>query len=153
MEVGGGADREWMRVALAEARAAALRDEVPVGAVLVIDGQEAARGHNRTISDLDPTAHAEIVVLRAAARQAGDHRVGGTLYVTLEPCVMCMGALLQARVERLVFGAADPKAGAATTLYRLGSDTRLNHRFATDGGVLAEECGAILSAFFRARRT
>jgi len=153
VEVGGGADREWMRVALAEARAAALREEVPVGAVLVIDGREAARGHNRTINDRDPTAHAEIVVLRAAARQAGDHRVGGTLYVTLEPCVMCMGALLQARVERLVFGAADPKAGAATTLYRLGADTRLNHRFATDGGVLAEECGAILSAFFRARRT
>jgi len=153
VEVGGGADREWMRVALAEARAAALREEVPVGAVLVTDGREVARGHNRTINDRDPTAHAEIVVLRAAARRAGDHRVGGTLYVTLEPCVMCMGALLQARVERLVFGAADPKAGAATTLYRLGADTRLNHRFATDGGVLAEECGAILSAFFRARRT
>ena len=153
MEVGGGADREWMRVALAEARAAALREEVPVGAVLVTDGREVARGHNRTINDRDPTAHAEIVVLRAAARRAGDHRVGGTLYVTLEPCVMCMGALLQARVERLVFGAADPKAGAATTLYRLGADTRLNHRFATDGGVFAEECGAILSAFFRARRT
>jgi tRNA(adenine34) deaminase len=153
VEVGGGTDREWMRVALAEARAAALREEVPVGAVLVTDGREVARGHNRTINDRDPTAHAEIVVLRAAARQAGDHRVGGTLYVTLEPCVMCMGALLQARVERLVFGAADPKAGAATTLYRLGADTRLNHRFATDGGVLAEECGAILSAFFRARRT
>jgi len=145
-------DRAWMRVALEEARAAALRDEVPVGAVLVIDGREAARGHNRTITDRDPTAHAEVVVLREAARRAGDHRVGGTLYVTLEPCAMCMGALLQARVERLVFGAADPKAGAAVTLYRLGADSRLNHRFPTDEGVLSVECGAILSAFFRARR-
>jgi tRNA(adenine34) deaminase len=145
-------DRAWMRVALEEARAAALCDEVPVGAVLVIDGQEAARGHNRTITDQDPTAHAEVVVLREAARQAGDHRVGGTLYVTLEPCVMCMGALLQARVERLVFGAADPKTGAAVTLYRLGADSRLNHRFPADGGVLAGECGEILTAFFRARR-
>jgi len=141
-----------MRVALEEARAAASSDEVPVGAVLVVDGNEVARGHNRTIRDVDPTAHAEIVALRAAARRAGDHRVGGTLYVTLEPCVMCMGALVQARVERLVFGAADPKAGAAVTLYRLGEDPRLNHRFATEGGVLADECGAVLSAFFRARR-
>jgi tRNA(adenine34) deaminase len=152
VEDGGGADRDWMRVALEEARAAASCDEVPVGAVLVVDGREAARGHNRTIRDADPTAHAEIVVLRAAARQMGDHRVGGTLYVTLEPCVMCMGALLQARVERLVFGAADPKAGAALTLYRLGTDSRLNHRFSTEGGLLADHCGAVLSEFFRARR-
>ena len=147
-----GADRAWMRIALGEARAGASREEVPVGAVLVVDGLEVARGHNRTIQDADPTAHAEIVVLRAAARRAGDHRVGGTLYVTLEPCVMCMGALLQARVERLVFGAADPKAGAAVTLYRLSEDGRLNHRFPAEGGLLAEECGGILSAFFRARR-
>jgi tRNA(adenine34) deaminase len=141
-----------MRLALKEAQAAASCDEVPVGAVLVVEGREAARGNNRTIRDLDPTAHAEIVALREAARKAGDHRVGGTLYVTLEPCVMCMGALVQARVEKLVFGAADPKAGAAVTLYRLGADPRLNHRFSTEGGVLAEECGAILSAFFRLRR-
>jgi tRNA(adenine34) deaminase len=141
-----------MRLALEEAQAAASCDEVPVGAVLVIDGKEAVRGHNQTITERDPTAHAEIVVLREAARKIGDHRVGGTLYVTLEPCVMCMGALLQARVEKLVFGAADPKAGAAVTLYRLGADPRLNHRLSTEGGVLAEECGAILSAFFRARR-
>jgi len=147
-----GVDRAWMRVALGEARAAASCEEVPIGAVLVVDGREAARGYNRTIRDADPTAHAEIVVLREAARRAGDHRVGGTLYVTLEPCVMCMGALLQARVERLVFGAADPKAGAAVTLYRLSADARLNHRFPTEGGILAEECGSILSAFFRARR-
>lgn len=152
MEVGSGSDGTWMRVALAEARAAASRDEVPVGAVLVIDGHEAARGHNRTISNRDPSAHAEILVLREAARRIDDHRVGGTLYVTLEPCVMCMGALLQARIERLVFGAADPKAGAAVTLYHLGADPRLNHRFASEGGVLAEDCGSILSAFFRARR-
>jgi len=148
----GDADRAWMRVALEEARAAASRDEVPVGAVLVLDGREVARGHNRTITDSDPTAHAEVVVLRAAALRGRNYRVGGTLYVTLEPCVMCMGALLQGRVERLVFGAADPKAGAAVTLYRLGADPRLNHRFSTVGGVLAEECGAILSAFFRSRR-
>lgn len=152
MDEPGGVDRAWMRVALEEARAAASCDEVPVGAVLVIDGQEAARGHNRTLRDVDPTAHAEIVVLRAAARRTGDRRVGGTLYVTLEPCVMCMGALLQARVERLVFGAADPKAGAALTLYRLGADSRLNHRVPAEGGLLADQCGAVLSEFFRARR-
>jgi len=146
------ADREWMRVALEEAQSAALLEEVPVGAVLVVDGREFARGHNRTIRDVDPTSHAEIVVLRAAALHAGNHRVGGTLYVTLEPCPMCMGALLQARVERLVFGAADPKAGAALSLYRLGSDPRLNHRFPAAGGVLADDCASLLSAFFRARR-
>ena len=152
MNESGGADLPWMRVALEEARGAASHDEVPVGAVLVVAGREVARGHNRTIRDCDPTAHAEIVALRSAALSTGDYRVGGTMYVTLEPCVMCMGAMLQARIERLVFGAADPKAGAALTLYRVSADPRLNHRFAAEGGLLAEECGAILSAFFRARR-
>jgi tRNA(adenine34) deaminase len=120
--------------------------------VLVHGGQVVARGHNRTIVDRDPSAHAEIVALRAAARSAGDHRVGGTLYVTLEPCVMCMGALVQARIERLVFGARDPKAGAAVSLYDIGSDARLNHRFPATEGPLAAEASAILREFFRKRR-
>jgi len=147
------ADAQWMRVAIDEAERAGDRDEVPVGAVLVIEGAEVARGHNRTIVDRDPSAHAEIVALRAAARVAGDHRVGGTLYVTLEPCVMCMGALVQARVQRLVFAARDPKAGAAVSLYELGSDARLNHRFPVEEGLLAEESAELLRAFFRRRRS
>lgn len=147
------ADAQWMRVAIDEAERAGDRDEVPVGAVLVIEGAEVARGHNRTIVDRDPSAHAEIVALRAAAHVAGDHRVGGTLYVTLEPCVMCMGALVQARVQRLVFAARDPKAGAAVSLYELGSDARLNHRFPVEEGLLAEESAELLRAFFRRRRS
>ena len=146
------ADVRWMRFALDEAARAAVAGEVPVGAVLVHDGRETARGHNRTITDRDPTAHAEIVALRAAAAGAGDHRTGGTLYVTLEPCVMCMGALVQARVERLVFAARDPKAGAARTLYEIGADARLNHRFPVAEGPLADEAAALLSGFFRALR-
>jgi tRNA(adenine34) deaminase len=141
-----------MRVAFDEAARAEALDEVPVGAVLVLEGREFARGHNRTIVDRDPSAHAEIVVLRQAAMIAGDHRVGGTLYVTLEPCVMCMGALVQSRVDRLVFAARDPKAGAAVSLYQIGSDERLNHRFMVDEGPLAEESGELLRSFFRRRR-
>jgi tRNA(adenine34) deaminase len=141
-----------MRVAFEEAARAEALDEVPVGAVLVLEGREFARGHNRTIVDRDPSAHAEIVVLRQAAMIAGDHRVGGTLYVTLEPCVMCMGALVQSRVDRLVFAARDPKAGAAVSLYQIGSDERLNHRFMVDEGPLAEESGELLRSFFRRRR-
>lgn len=147
------ADERWMRVALARADEAGALGEVPVGAVLVVDGGEVASAHNRTLSDCDPSAHAEIVCLRAAAASIGNHRLAGTLYVTLEPCAMCMGAALQARVEAVVYGARDPKAGAAETLYRLGDDVRLNHRFPVRGGVLASECGARLSEFFRARRT
>jgi tRNA(adenine34) deaminase len=146
-------DAEWMHEAMEEARRAEGVDEVPVGAVLVRDGTVVARGHNRTIADTDPTAHAEIVALRAAARATGDHRVGGTLYVTLEPCPMCMGAMVQARVERLVFAARDPKAGAAVSLYSIGSDVRLNHRFASDEGPLAAESAELLRAFFRRRRS
>lgn len=142
-----------MRVAVEEARRAESCDEVPVGAVFVVNGHEVARGHNRTIHDRDPSAHAEIVALRAAAAAAGDHRVGGTLYVTLEPCVMCMGALVQARVERLVFAARDPKAGAAVSLYALGSDARLNHRFPAVEGPLADEAAGLLREFFRRRRS
>lgn len=145
-------DCHWMREALGEARRAADQDEVPIGAVLVVEGRELGRGHNRTICDTDPSAHAEIIALRAAARAAGDHRVGGTLYVTLEPCAMCMGALVQARVDRLVFGARDPKAGAAVSLYELGSDKRLNHRFAVSEGLLADEAGSLLREFFRRQR-
>ena len=138
--------------ALEQASLAAAAGEVPVGAVLVRDGELVAEGGNRTISDRDPSAHAEIVVLRAAAASIGNHRVGGTLYVTLEPCLMCMGALVQARVERLVFAAPDPKAGAAVSLYRIAEDVRLNHRFQVDQGPLAEEASKLLSDFFRARR-
>lgn len=142
-----------MREALAEAERAAAADEVPVGAVLVAEGQLLARGHNRTIIDRDPSAHAEIVALRQAAAAAGDHRVGGTLYVTLEPCLMCMGALVQARIGRVVFAARDPKAGAAVSLYEIGNDTRLNHRFPASEGPLAEEAGELLRDFFRRRRS
>lgn len=145
-------DLQWMGEALKEARLAAERQEVPVGAVLLVGGVEVARGHNRTITDRDPSAHAEIVALRAAAARIGDHRVGGTMVVTLEPCVMCMGAMVQARVERLVFAARDPKAGAAVSLYTLGSDARLNHRFAVHEGPLAAESAELLRSFFRDRR-
>ncbi len=146
------ADVDWMRVALAEASLAAALGEVPVGAVLVVAGEQIARGFNRTRTDTDPTAHAEVVVLRDAASRLADTRFGGTLYVTLEPCLMCMGALVQARVSRLVFGAIDPKAGAAVSLYRISGDERLNHRFAVDGGALAADCGRLLTDFFRDRR-
>ena len=147
------ADLEWMRIALDEAELAAERGEVPVGAVFVAGGLEVVRGSNRTQVDVDATAHAEMVVVRAAARLRGDSRLGGTLYVTLEPCLMCMGALVLARIRRLVFGASDLKAGAAVSLYQIAGDERLNHRFAVDGGALAEECGQLLSAFFRERRS
>jgi tRNA(adenine34) deaminase len=141
-----------MDVALAEARTAAEEGEVPVGAVLVASGREIARGHNATLGRVDPTAHAEIVVLRTAARSSGNHRTGGTLYVSLEPCLMCMGALIQARVDRLVFAARDPKAGAAVSLFRLGADERLNHRFAVEQGPGAEAAARLLTDFFQARR-
>ncbi len=141
-----------MKIALDEARAAAAEGEVPVGAVLVRDGAEVARGHNRTIAAVDPSSHAEIETLRLASVRLGNHRTGGVLYVTLEPCLMCMGALVQARVELLVYGADDPKAGAAASLFRIAEDVRLNHRFAVRGGVAAEECSALLSGFFQARR-
>jgi tRNA(adenine34) deaminase len=145
-------DARWTEVALAEARSAADLGEVPVGAVHVLEGRGSARGRNRTIIDGDPTAHAEIVAIRAAAETLGNHRIGGTLYVSLEPCAMCMGALLQARVERLVFAALDPKAGAAVSLYRLGDDERLNHRLLVEQGPLGEESAELLREFFRARR-
>lgn len=147
-------DLDHMRAALAEAKTAAGAGEVPVGAVVVAGGEIIARGHNRSETDNDPSAHAEIVALRAAARTEGNYRLNGaTLYVTLEPCAMCMGALVQARIERLVFGAYDRKAGAAGSAIDLTDSPSFNHRFEVNGGVLAEECGALLKTFFESKRT
>ncbi len=147
------ADLGYMRAAIGEARVAAQAGEVPVGAVVVVDGEIIARGVNRTISDIDPSAHAEIVALRAAAQELGDYRLTtATVYVTLEPCAMCMGAMVQARVQRLVFGAYDPKAGAAGSAIDLSDSASFNHRFEINGGVLAEDCGKVLKTFFENRR-
>ena len=147
-------DNRFMMEALDLARTAEAAGEVPVGAVLVRDGEIIGRGWNQPITGSDPTAHAEIVALRDAARTAGNYRLpGSTLYVTLEPCPMCAGAIVHARVERVVYGAVDPKGGAAGSVFDLlPSDDRFNHRVAVDGGVLAEEGGDLLRAFFRARR-
>jgi tRNA(adenine34) deaminase len=144
----------WMHLALDEARQALDHDDVPVGAVVVsFEGQELARAHNARERDADPTAHAELLALREAAAKLGTRRLeGATVYVTLEPCAMCAGAMVLARVERLVYGAADPKAGATGSLYNIVQDERLNHRVEIDQGVLGEECGALLTAFFRAKR-
>ncbi|HZO43850.1 MAG TPA: tRNA adenosine(34) deaminase TadA [Methylomirabilota bacterium] len=142
-----------MRAALAEARAGLAAGEVPVGAVVVVDDAIVAQAHNAPIALADPTAHAEILALRAAARKANNYRLPqATLYVTLEPCVMCCGAIVQARLARVVYGAADPKAGAVESRYRLLDDARANHRVDTVGGVLAAECGAVLKQFFEAKR-
>ena len=146
-------DLEFMQVALQEARAAAEADEVPVGAILVKDGQILARGNNRTIRDCDPTAHAEIIALREAARAGNNYRLmGTTLYVTIEPCAMCAGAIIQARVSRVVYGADDPKGGAVRSCFEVLSHSKLNHQVEITPGVLAEESAAILQEFFSARR-
>jgi len=146
-------DHRFMREALAEAQRAADAGEVPVGAVVVKAGRVIASGRNAPIDGLDPTAHAEIVALRAAAQTMGNYRLEGcTLYVTLEPCAMCSGAMLHARLARVVFGAADPKTGAAGSVVDLFGEPKLNHQTALQGGVLADECGALLSEFFRQRR-
>jgi tRNA(adenine34) deaminase len=147
-------DERWMRVALAEAAAALEHDDVPVGAVVVApDGSELARGRNRREQTGDPTAHAELEALRAAARTLGSWRLDGcTLVVTLEPCAMCAGALVQARVGRLVFGADDPRAGAVTSLFDLVRDPRLPHRVEIRRGLLADDCAALLRTFFATRR-
>jgi tRNA(adenine34) deaminase len=143
----------FMRTALAEARAALVANEVPVGAVVVVDGAIIGQAHNAPIALADPTAHAEVLALRDAARKLGNYRLpGATLYVTLEPCAMCCGAALHARVARVVYGALDPKAGAIVSRHRLLNDGRSNHRIETIGGVLESECGALLKAFFEARR-
>ena len=147
-------DLDYMRAALAEARLADECGEVPVGAVVVAGGEIIAKGHNRSETDNDPSAHAEIVALREAARQTGNYRLtNATLYVTLEPCAMCLGALVQARIERLVFGAYDPKAGAAGSAIDLSDSASFNHRFEINGGVLAQECGAVLKTFFESKRS
>ena len=147
-------DGAFMRRALRWARMGAAQGEVPVGAVLVAeDGEILAEGYNQPISLCDPTAHAEVLVLREAARRLGNYRLlGTTLYVTLEPCPMCAGALVYARVRRLVFGAYDPKAGACGSVYNIVNDERLNHRLEVRGGVLAEEVADLLKSFFRERR-
>jgi tRNA(adenine34) deaminase len=146
-------DLEWMRLALEEARAAAADGDVPVGALVVRGDQIIGRGRNRREVDADPTAHAEIVALREAARADGVWRVlDCTMYVTLEPCAMCAGALVNARVPRLVYACDDPKAGAVRSLYTIGADGKLNHTFEVVPGVLAEECAGELRAFFASRR-
>jgi tRNA(adenine34) deaminase len=142
-----------MAEALALARAAGARDEVPVGAIVVVDGAIVGRGGNAPIAGHDPTAHAEIAALREAGARLGNYRLpGSTLYATLEPCAMCAGAILHARVARLVFGARDPKAGACGSVIDLFAEPRLNHHTTVAGGVGAEACGALLSQFFAARR-
>jgi tRNA(adenine34) deaminase len=146
-------DLEAMQAAIAEANAASAEGEVPVGAVVLLDGEIIARGTNRVIRDSDPTAHAEIVAMRAAAQHLHNYRLTGcTLVVTLEPCAMCAGAILHARVARLVYAAADPKAGACGSVLDVMNHPRLNHRVEVVPGLLAEECGGMLQAFFRARR-
>jgi tRNA(adenine34) deaminase len=147
------ADETFMRAALNLARQAAQVGEVPVGAVVVKDGKIVGRGSNAPISRHDPSAHAEMMALRDAAQRLGNYRlVGCELYVTLEPCVMCVGAMFHARIARVVFGAHDPKTGAAGSVFNLFAETRLNHHALIHGGVLAEECGKVLSDFFAARR-
>jgi tRNA(adenine34) deaminase len=146
-------DEDWMSEALALARAARSRGEVPVGAVVVRDGAVVGRGGNAPIADSDPTAHAEIAALREAGRALGNYRLPGCeLYVTIEPCPMCAGAILHARIARLVFGARDPKTGACGSVVDLFEVPRLNHHAKVTGGVLADECGRLLSDFFGARR-
>jgi tRNA(adenine34) deaminase len=146
-------DAAMMREALTEARTGAERGEVPVGALVVMDGRVVARAHNRTLADCDPTAHAEMVAVREAARVIGNHRLlGATIYVTVEPCAMCAGALIQARVARLVYGCAEPKGGAVRSSLGVLENPAANHRVEVLPGVLAEECAGVLQEFFEARR-
>jgi tRNA(adenine34) deaminase len=149
------ADERWMREALGAAREAARRGEVPVGACVVgRDGELLALAGNRTRSDCDPTAHAEVLALREAARASGNYRLtGAVVYATVEPCAMCAGALVQARVERLVYGARDEKAGAVESVFQVCDASSLNHRMTLTPGVLADDCRALMQEFFRARRT
>ena len=144
----------YMKEALVEAEKAALQGEVPVGAILVgPSGEVIARDHNRPIGLNDPTAHAEVLVLRQAGSQLANYRLPDhVLYVTLEPCVMCVGAMVQARLARVIYGAPDLKAGAIESVYKIGSDGQLNHRLQVLGGVLEEECKVLLQAFFKAKR-
>jgi tRNA(adenine34) deaminase len=146
-------DLKWMDVALDEARGAGEGGEVPVGAVAVLEGRLVATGANRTIRDCDPTAHAEMIALRAAAKSIGNYRLAGvTLYVTIEPCAMCAGAIVQARIARVVYGADDPKGGAARSCFNILDNSQLNHRVEVISNVRAEECAAQLQNFFSSRR-
>ena len=140
-------------MALAEAALAFEKDEVPVGAVVVSSGRIIGRAHNAPITQHDPSAHAEILALRQAAEAIGNYRLpGAELYVTLEPCIMCAGAIIQARLARVIFGARDPKCGAVASLYTVFADNRLNHQVAVTEGILKEECGELISRFFRGKR-
>ena len=146
-------DLDAMQAALAEARTAASAGEVPIGAIVVREGMVIAGGQNRVMRDCDPTAHAEIVAMRAAAQALGNYRLNGcTLYVTLEPCAMCAGAMIHARLDRLVFAAADPKAGAAGSVISVVNPPRLNHQMQVEQGILADESSELLKGFFRERR-
>jgi len=146
-------DEFYMRLAFKEAENAFAAGEIPVGALVVLGDDVIASAHNRPIGSNDPTAHAEILALRAAADRNGNYRLNGaTVYVTLEPCLMCAGAMIHARIKRLVFGACDGKSGAVVSLYRLLDDERLNHRIDFAGGILQEPCGEIMSRFFREKR-
>jgi len=146
-------DEQWMRLALEEACLAAREGEVPIGAVIIWRNQVIARSHNQPIARHDPTAHAEILAIREASEKMKNYRLTGmTLYVTLEPCIMCAGAILQARLARVVFGAGDPKGGGVGSLYRLLQDRRLNHSVEATAGVLQASCAEILSGFFREKR-
>ncbi len=147
-------DIEFMQQALSQAHYAESIDEVPVGAIIVKDNEVIATGFNQPITYHDPTAHAEIAAIRNAAQTLQNYRLNNTtLYVTLEPCVMCIGAILHARVKRLVFGACDPKAGAIQSIFQIADETRLNHRIEYSGGVLKQECGDLLRDFFKRRRS
>lgn len=146
-------DGEWMRQCVLLAREAERRGEVPVGAIVVADGEVVGRGHNQTIALADPTAHAEVIAIRAACSRLGNHRLpGATLYVTLEPCCMCAGAVIQARLSRVVYATFDPRAGACGSVFDLSRRVELNHSFEVASGVCADESRALLQAFFRRRR-
>jgi tRNA(adenine34) deaminase len=153
MALDSESDERWMQEAVAEALKAGSAGEVPVGAVVVIDGKEVGRGANRNLLDSDPSAHAEIVALREAGRRVGNHRLlDATLYCTVEPCAMCAGAMIHARLRRLVFGADDPKAGAAGSVLEVLNHPALNHKMEVTRGVLASRCAELLQNFFRSRR-
>ena len=146
-------DEHFMREAIIEAEAARRDGEVPVGAIVVVDGAICGRGRNEVIRKSDPTAHAEIMAMREAARAISNYRLtGATLYSTIEPCAMCAGAIVHARIERLVYGASDPKAGAVETHFRICTTDFLNHRVAVEGQVLEDECREVIQSFFRKRR-
>ncbi len=146
-------DEQCMRMALQQAQSAAEQGEVPVGAVVVLDGQVIGYGANAPIARHDPSAHAEVLALRDAAQRVGNYRLPrATLYVTLEPCMMCVGAMVHARIGRVVFGASDPKTGAAGSVLNLFAEQRLNHHASVEGGLLGNECGALLTDFFAQRR-